>query len=246
MQPIRIALKAIPESTPRPDTDVIDITPERVDKTPEIGHDFDWQWLRVGNETPEENIILDRMLAAAKSFVTDMELCKEPRMLTFVGPSGCGKTYMAERICAWMRQHGRGVFERERFLSGREDVKSLWVYRQEGAFLVRWQRLINVMRNGEYGAMDRAAGDWFKAIDDIGTDMMGSDNRATNFAVQKLGDLIDRRVRSWTIVTSNFSRKQIADEFDVRIASRLMRGSNQIVDCTGLRDYSIRREQSHR
>ena len=65
----------------------------------------------------------------------------------------------------------------------------------------------------------------------------------TPFATQTMAEVLNRRQGKWTVITSNFSRKQFAEEFDVRIASRLMRDRNVIVE-TNVRDYAIRKEKA--
>ena len=145
-------------------------------------------------------------------------------------------------VVAWLKIYGRGVYTRERERLKRNGVSSFWLYAQAGPFMCRWSRLLGQLRSGEYHRLHVAAEDWFKAIDDLGTDALGADGEATQFAVSKMGDLLDRRLRKWTVITTNFSRKQIAEKFDVRIASRLMRHGSVIVDATGLRDYGLRLE----
>jgi len=206
--------------------------------------DWDWQWHLTGAETAPERVIADDMLRSAREFVADMANGAEPRWLVLVGRSGSGKTYLAERIVEWVKQHGRSVYMRERQNQGRDGVSSLWTYAQAGPFMCRWAKLLSQLRSGQYYRLEDAADDWFKAIDDLGTDSAGADGEATQFAVQKMGDLLDRRLRKWTVITTNFNRAQIAEKFDVRIASRLMRHGSVIVDAEGLRDYGIRMEKS--
>jgi DNA replication protein DnaC len=229
-QAVRTASAAIAEST----------NPKVIKTEP----NWDWQWHLTGAETAPERVIADDMLRSAREFVADMINGAEPRWLVLVGESGCGKTYLAERIVTWLKTYGRSVYQREREREGRDGAGSLWTYAQEGPLMCRWSRLLGQLRSGEYHRLHVAAEDWFKAIDDLGTDALGADGEATQFAVAKMGDLLDRRLRKWTVITTNFSRKQIAEKFDVRIASRLMRHGSVIVDATGLRDYGIRLEKA--
>ena len=82
--------------------------------------------------------------------------------------------------------------------------------------------------------MHAVCDDWFVALDDIGAE------RASDFSVSKLDQIIDARLGKWTVITCNFTREQIAEHMDVRIASRLGRGNNVIVDNINVLDYSTR------
>jgi energy-coupling factor transporter ATP-binding protein EcfA2 len=203
-----------------------------------------WRWTLTGCESPDERAKSEEMLHEARSFVADMARGAEPRWLVLIGPSGCGKTYLAERITEWVKEFGRGLYLRERQRAGRDDAGSLWTYAQEGPMFRRWQILLNRLRQGDYARLEADCTDWFKVIDDLGTGATGADGEATAFAVQKMGELLDRRLRKWTVITTNFTRRQIAEQFDPRIASRLMRGGNVICDCEGLDDWGLRLERA--
>lgn len=201
---------------------------------------WDWNWRLTGYETPAERAKSDEMLRCAREFIADMVAGAEPRWLVLVGLNGCGKTYLAEQIVRWVQCYGRKIYARERAKAGRDDLGSLWSYAQEGPLCRRWQILLNKLRQGEYHRLETDCRDWFKVIDDLGTGATGADGEATAFAVQKMGELLDRRLRKWTVITTNFTRRQIAEQFDPRIASRLMRGGNVICDCEGLKDWGLR------
>ncbi len=81
--------------------------------------------------------------------------------------------------------------------------------------------------------MRAVCNDWFVALDDIGAE------KASDFSVSKLDQIVDARLGKWTVITCNFTRQQIADQMDVRIASRLGRGNNVIVDNIKVPDYSL-------
>lgn len=61
--------------------------------------------------------------------------------------------------------------------------------------------------------------------------------------MSKLDPIIDARLGKWTVITCNFTRKEIAEHMDVRIASRLGRANNVIVDNISVLDYSIRSKE---
>jgi len=107
---------------------------------------------------------------------------------------------------------------------------------RRGGF-IGWRKIVDHLRDSDYGIIDVLCNDWFVALDDIGAE------RASDFSVSKLDRIIDARLGKWTVITCNFTREQIAEHMDVRIASRLGRGENVIVDDINVPDYSTR---SHR
>jgi DNA replication protein DnaC len=212
----------------------------------EMAETWDWRWKLVGNETDEEKADLDQMLAAAQGFVASIIAGEDPRWLTLCGKSGAGKTHLAERISEWMRRFGPGMYERHhrsKIDPQHQDYLASYVYAQEGRVLVKWGTLIEEARSREFNRYQRACKDYYKVIDDLGVNSMGADGKPTAFAIQTMAEVLDRRLRRWTVITSNFSRKQFAEEFDVRIASRLMRDRNVIVEAN-VRDYAIRQEKA--
>jgi hypothetical protein len=216
------------------------ITASTTPRTIKAEPDWDWRWSLTGAETPEERAKSNEMLLRAREFVADMARGVEPRWLVLIGHSGCGKSYLAEQIVRWVNQFGRQLYLKQRERSGRDDAGSLWSYAQEGPMFRRWQTLLNRLRQGEYYRLEIDCNDWFKVIDDLGTGATGADGEATAFAIAKMGELLDRRLRKWTVITTNFTRRQIAEQFDPRIASRLMRGGSVICDCEDLKDWGLR------
>ena len=75
---------------------------------------------------------------------------------------------------------------------------------------------------------------WLLVIDDFGTQYDKS-----GFVLSKLFELINRRMGKWTVITSNLNLKQIANDVDPRIASRLVRDGNRVVDCS-TKDFYLR------
>jgi DNA replication protein DnaC len=166
---------------------------------------------------------LCEMLAASQEFVRDMATGGSPRWLSLLGWSGTGKTHLARAIARFFTKEA-----------------SIYIDPSTGAHLSRrggfigWRKIVDHLRDGDYGIMDAVCNDWFVALDDIGTE------RASDFSTAKLDQIIDCRLAKWTVITCNFTRAEIAEHIDVRIASRLGRGDNVIVDNINAVDYSVR------
>jgi DNA replication protein DnaC len=166
---------------------------------------------------------LCEMLAAAENIVRDMANGESPRWLSFLGRSGTGKTHLARAISRYFKAEAAIYVD---------PVTRAHLSRRGG--FIGWRKVVDQLRNGEYGIMDIISNDWFVALDDIGAE------KVSDFSISKLDQIIDARLGKWTVITCNFTREEIAEHMDVRIASRLGRGNNVIVDNINTLDYSIR------
>lgn len=205
---------------------------------------FDWDWNLVGNETAEELDALAKMLREAKRFCSELANGFQPRWLCFLGTTGNGKTFLSKQICAYVRKVGESTYNARRV--GLDNPETCWSYAQEGPTFAKWLKVLDAARNGDYGPSTRAGRDWFKCLDDVGAEGVNEKREAYAFASNLLGKIADERVGKWTVLTSNFSRRQIAERFDPRVASRMTRDGGTIVDASGVRDYQIRLEEWHR
>ena len=166
---------------------------------------------------------LSEMLGAAKDFIRDMAIATAPRWLSFLGRSGTGKTHLARSITRFFKAEAAICIE---------PGTGAQLSRRGGS--IGWRKVVDHLRDGDYGIIHAVCNDWFVALDDIGAE------RASDFSVSKLDQVIDARLDKWTVITCNFSQEEIAQHMDVRIASRLGRGNNVIVDGICVRDYSTR------
>lgn len=183
------------------------------------------------------------MLTRAHRFIVAMENGEEPHWLVLLGTPACGKTHLADKIRWFLKVRGARLYNRH----GRPkidpqgtDYLSLYSYAQEGAIMLKWGKLINEMRDGERRLYNLACRDYFKVIDDLGVDSFDKDGNVTPFACQKMSEILDQRLGKWTVITANYPIKQIAQIFDTRIASRLMRGDANISFCD-VRDFNVRK-----
>jgi energy-coupling factor transporter ATP-binding protein EcfA2 len=203
------------------------------------------RFVLVGNETEDEVRTLVEMRDAAEQWCGHFLAGDEPRWLSFVGHSGAGKTWLAEAIRVFLKHHAARTYAahyRRRTDPEGRNYLSGYLYQQEGRFLVKWPALIEKARNSDYWPLRCAADDFVKIIDDVGAETLDKSGNPTPFAIGALSNLCDSRVRKWTVLTSNYDRAELAQRYDARIASRMMRDESVIVTCD-VRDFNLRREQ---
>lgn len=168
------------------------------------------------------------MLTGAANFVLDLKEGKRP-WLILLGTSGAGKTHIARRIwkywkqtASWTTAQGRGG--------------QMSNFMRSGSFEL-WADVINEARAGKFGVFERLMSDEFVILDDIGA---GEDAR--KWISDKLYHVIEKRIpeNKSLILTANLSLEQIADEYDPRIASRLLRRGKGFVIEVNVPDYCAR------
>jgi len=159
---------------------------------------------------------LESMLNEAARFDREATENKAPRWLSFCGPSGIGKTHVATQLFKSLEP----LFH---------DHPSLL----SGAKKIIWPRLLPRLRDGDYWLIDDIRDAHLVLLDDFGTE------RPTEFALEKLYEIIEARTRKWTILTCNLSLAQIAELMDTRIASRLLRDGSKVLDIA-VQDFNLR------
>lgn len=89
-----------------------------------------------------------------------------------------------------------------------------------------WPGRAEQLQNNESGEYYHMKNVKFLVLDDIGAiaDRSG-------FVTSKLGILLGQRENLWTIITANLGPAEIAKNLDTRIASRMSRGRNVLVQC---------------
>jgi hypothetical protein len=202
--------------------------------------------LETGKETPEELTQLRDLQHEVMRFCSDIMQGAEPRWLFLCGSSGCGKSHLAEAAAHCIAKYAEWCYNRH----GRpkidpkgERYDTSWPYAQCGPIFVKWARLIDTARDGDFEPFKIATRDYFKVVDDVGAEGFvqerGGERKPSAFVINQLGKLADERLRKWTIWTSNFGLGDFAELFDTRIASRMLRDGNSVVEVSA-RDFNTR------
>lgn len=172
--------------------------------------------------------MLERMLAATVKFATQINSGMAPYWLTLTGSSGVGKTHLLKATM-------KAFMETIRFDFGLDAAKQRLIG-QRGQY-VDWRKLCSTVREGSWGWVDDICEDDFVAIDDFGAEFSKG-----GFTESVLDRILNARVRKWTMLTCNLPLSEISERMDARIASRLIRGNNVVVECDTI-DYALRAQE---
>jgi DNA replication protein DnaC len=171
---------------------------------------------------------LIEMKTAAMEFCLAMGSKFEPaRWLTLLGMSGTGKTMLAKLCAKFFNAHLTGFYD-ERF-NPEKEIR----YRAGG--MRNWSKVMREMVEGDYTGLERLRGDWFVALDDIGAEYQ----RSRELSASKLYDVLNSREGLFTVITANLSQREIGEQIDPRIASRLMRHGGVVIEVKA-KDFNLR------
>ena len=149
-----------------------------------------------------------------------------PRLLVLAGRSGCGKTRAMRGAHRYVRaarvvaaEHGHWAWPADEH----------WCQWPEAASLLTSGRTVS-------DSMDSSISTDVLFLDDIGAE---SDKYRSGETIDALCQLLSRRERRWTMVTTNYLPEEWPARFDARVADRLLRDS-MVCDMRGCGSYSMR------
>lgn len=163
---------------------------------------------------------------AATEFAKALRSYDGEAWLVMLGNSGVGKTHLAQRIWDWWCKTGRWYVEEG---TGANLTRS-------GQFC-RWSDFIAECKRGDFSRAEDLAMDYFVVLDDI-----GAGAEAKGWVADKLYHVLEMRLvkKLPTILTANLSMEQLAERYDARIASRLVRrGADKVVHAEA-QDFKLR------
>lgn len=178
-----------------------------------VRYDLNWQepeWLSAG---------VREMHREAQWFLNDLahrrgQYAMQPRWLVLCGQCGCGKSHLAWEI--------RNVAQQ--VLGFTERTAQFW----------KSSRYAERLRNGYWDFQDHLVRLPLLVLDDVGAE------HASEMMRGKLFDLLDNRLDKWTVITTNLSAGEVAERLDARIASRMRRGNNVLVEVRDADDFCWR------
>ena len=167
----------------------------------------DWaKWLDLDADTADA--MSDAIKAAAR-WAYAVKDGKHPRWLTLTGSSGTGKTHIATRLFRWAK---------DKIDTSRTEFHVTPIY---------WPRMVSDLKSGLF-ERSRDAARWpILMLDDV-----GAERDPSGFAMEQLNTILGQREGKWTLITSNLTLRQIAEN-EPRIADRIIRPPNIRDELTG-------------
>ena len=182
-----------------------------------------WQqkWLALDVVAPELQTLAteaERFCSRWFNNVTDKSL------LVIVGVYGNGKTHTAKAIHRFCATAAVSAFETQKW--GESKFPS--------ACYIAWPEAADAFAEKQFGLMQDAFENDLVILDDI-----GAENDPWKICKDKLCQILSRRERKFTVVTTNISPTNWETQFDGRINDRLLRNSI-IVDISSVPSFAMR------
>ena len=147
-----------------------------------------------------------------------------PSLLVIVGGFGSGKTHTAKGIFRFCCAAAFSALETTKW--GDNHIPS-------GAY-ISWPEAAGNFAEKQFGQFQDALESDLIVLDDI-----GAENDPWKICSDKLCQILSRREKKFTVITTNVSPVQWTERFDGRINDRLLRNS-VLVDISGVPSYAMK------
>jgi DNA replication protein DnaC len=151
-------------------------------------------------------------------FINDTRNC----VLVIVGDSGNGKTHTLRAIHNFCTASAMAAFEKQNW--GGEKIPK--------TFYLSWPEAANEFNEKRFSLMSDALNADLLCLDDI-----GAENDPWNVCKDRLCQLLSKRERKFTVITTNIAPAKWNEKFEARIDDRLLRNS-VVIDLTGVTSYA--------
>lgn len=145
------------------------------------------------------------------------------RLLLLHGENGTGKTHCARAVRRWVNHVGPS----KQFMRRENHVESL------SALYWHFPDFVDTLKAGGWDVVE----DLFTAPVVI-LDEIGGEHDPSRIGVDKLCQVLSRREKMWTVITTNILTAHWEEKFDRRIASRFYRNS-VTVNLEDVPDYNL-------
>lgn len=147
-----------------------------------------------------------------------------PSLLVLAGEPNSGKTHVAKKIASWAQSAAMKAFE--------DGLDKTWKKLPSIVYL-NWPEVVDAFRDNLNGTMDDMLSAGLLILDDVGAEYDPTKN-ATN----RLCQILSRREKEFTVITTNINPVSWPESFDARICDRFLRNS-EVVDLFGVPSYAF-------
>lgn len=162
------------------------------------------------------------MADAGEEFAKAFYKKTRTKNLVLVGNSGCGKTHTAKRLYRWAIAHAFLAFDCQNWRDGIPSVS-----------FVSWAEVTE----GYYAGQFEITGEII-AADLLFIDDLGAERDPKILATDKLCQVLSRREKKFTVVTTNIQPDRWVIKWDERIGDRLLRNT-RVVDLSSAPSYAV-------
>ena len=145
-------------------------------------------------------------------------------LLVLVGSYGSGKTHVAKAIYKFCVAAAVSAFETKRW--GEHSFPS--------SIFISWPEAADAFAEKQFGIMDDAVSNDLVIVDDI-----GAENDPWKICSDKLCQILSRREKKFTVVTTNVLAEKWEERFDGRINDRLLRNSI-VIDISEVPSFAMK------
>lgn len=184
-------------------------------------HPWQVRWLRLDCVHRKVQFAADEAMAFCKRWFTNSP---HHTLLVLVGESGCGKSHIGKAIARYCESAASLAFDARKWDKGGRIPITTYV---------RWPEQTDHFKTGDYSMQEEMIDTDLLVLDDIGAEHDPSKN-----AADKLCQVLTRREKKFTVVTTNIKPLEWPTKFDTRIADRLMRNS-VVVSMFDVGSYSL-------
>jgi DNA replication protein DnaC len=145
-----------------------------------------------------------------------------PSLLVLAGNPGCGKTALTSRLADFTRAAAIKAWERGGWKQGAP--RTLWC---------RWPAVADLDQENQTMIESMCE------IDTLYIDDIGAEQDPWKNATNKLCQILTRRERRFTVLSTNIHPSQWTEKFDARVQDRLFRNS-EVADMFDVPSFSTR------